>query len=518
MNPITVEEIHVVPFASAPLPALLKPLGAIKSEAERSGLLVIEDLARAIDHPVLGSLLSLAVDGMSPGDLAAFGLGAAVGKDAGEATRILLFTLFAVLLQTASRDTEFELRSFLERKSPCRSIADALIRGTMPLHHERLLGRKPGLREIVEAAGAADAHSLYIGGLLSLGLPDLGEAVDLLDRFHSAYGRIHPFQWAFQDYLSTPEVERGGTEGLLGALRFGFLAGPAMPESFQLLSQVRNSGRSGPFTDFLLGMLRLYREESVPYDAEKSFALVSDSANRGSALGAEWKARFLGSREIPAFPGNAVPRSIRGTEVFSAGEIDLLLTAFGDPAERPTPSVPARYDPERAAEDLLGPSPGWSGLCLRARSVRAAGAGNTEEAWGFVRRCAVLGESWAVATVVGAWSGSTRGLFALREDGLSGGLVIPSGPSASSLVEAIRGDRSSRPIVVLAARHPLLRTDAATLAERLEGGGAPRDPELQTLLRTELDKAEAADRNASGSMTQAEIDELLGNTPRAESQ
>ena len=243
------EEIRAVPFASAPLPALLKPLGTLKSEAERSGLLVIEDLARAIDHPVLGSLLSLAVDGMSPGDLAAFGLGAAVGKDSGEATRILLFTFFAVLLQTASRDTESELRSFLERISPCRSIADALIRGTMPLHHERLLGGKPGLREIVEAAGAADAHSLYIGGLLSLGLPDLGEAVDLLDRFRSAYGRIHPFQWAFQDYLSTPEVERGGTEGLLGVLRFGFLAGPSMPESFQLLSRVRDTGRAGPFTN-----------------------------------------------------------------------------------------------------------------------------------------------------------------------------------------------------------------------------------------------------------------------------
>ncbi|HRY79138.1 MAG TPA: hypothetical protein P5313_01850 [Spirochaetia bacterium] len=512
------EEIRAVPFASAPLPVLLKPLGALKSEAERSGLLVIEDLARVIDHPVLGNLLSLAVDGMSPGDLAAFGLGAAVGKDSGEATRILLFTFFAVLLQTASRDTESELRSFLERKSPCRSIADALIRGTMPLHYERLLGGKPGLREIVEGAGASDAHSLYIGGLLSLGLPDLGEAVDLLDRFRSAYGRIHPFQWAFQDYLSTLEVEKGGTEGLLGVLRFGFLAGPAMSESFHLLSRVRDTGRAGPFTNFLLGMLHLYREESVPYDAEKAFALVLDSADQGSALGAEWKAGFLGSRQTPAFPGNAVPRSIRGTEVFSAGEIDLLLAAFGDPGAGENPAVPAWYDPERAAEDLLGPSPGWSGLCLRARAVRAAAAGTTDEAWGFVRRCAVLGESWAVATVVGAWSGSTLGLFAPKEDGLSGGLVIPSGLSASSLVKAIRGDRRSRPIVVLAARHPLHRTDAAALAERLEGGGAPRDPELQTLLRTELDKAEAADRNAPGAMTQAEIDELLGNTPRVESQ
>jgi hypothetical protein len=63
LNP---KEIRAVPFASAPLPALLKPLEALKSEAERNGLLAIEDLARAIDHPVLGSLLSLAVDGMSP--------------------------------------------------------------------------------------------------------------------------------------------------------------------------------------------------------------------------------------------------------------------------------------------------------------------------------------------------------------------------------------------------------------------------------------------------------------------
>jgi hypothetical protein len=71
--------------------------------------------------------------------------------------------------------------------------------------------------------------------------------------------------------------------------------------------------------------------------------------------------------------------------------------------------------------------------------------------------------------------------------------------------------------VVLAACHPLHRTDAAGLVERLEGCGEPRDPELIALLRTKLDRAEAADRKASGAKTQAEIDELLGNAPRAES-
>lgn len=516
MNPITPEAIRSVPFAAAPLPDLLKPLTTLKSEAERGGLLAIGDLARHIDHPVLRCLLSLAVDGMILGDLAAFGLEAAVGKGADEQARILLFTLFSVLLQGNMDNAEAELARFLDTASPCRSLADALMRAYMILHRERIRGREAGLREILERAYTTDAHSLYRGGLLALETPDPREASEILDRFRTAYESIHPFQWAFQDYLSTSEVERGGVEGLLGVLRFGFLAGPSMPSSFSLLSRVRDSGRAGPFSSFLLGMLHLYREESVPFDPEKAYVLFTESADRGSALGAEWRARFLGSRESPAFPGNAVPRSVRGTEVFSSGEIDQLLSAFGDPAEGPTPAVPAWYDPKKATEVLLTQAPGWSGLCLRARAVQTAAAGSAGEARTLVLRGAVLGESWAVATVVGAWSGSSRGLFAPREGGLSGGLVLPPGPLTKELIAAIRGDRRSRPILVLAVRHPLHRTDAAALVEHLEGGGEPRDPDLTSLLRTELDRAEAADRNASGAMTQAEIDELLGNTPRTE--
>lgn len=511
MKPIIAEEIRAVPFASAPLHKLLGPLVALKTEAERCGLLAVGGLVQHVDHPVLGSLLSRAVDGMTLGELAAAGLEASIGKSADEQARILLFTQFAVLLQGNMDTAKAELQHFIDSSSPCRSLADTLIRAYMPLHQERLHGREAVLQEILDKAYTTDAHSLYRGGLLAVEASDPGEAAELLDRFRAAYQSIHPFQWAFQDYLSTPEVERCGVEGLLGVLRFGFLAEASIPASFRLLSYVRDTGRAGAFIYFLLGMLYLYREEAVPYDPEKAFSLFSESADRGSALGAEWKARFLTAREIPAFPGNAVPRFVRGNEVFSSGEIGLLLSAFGSPAEGAMPTVSAWYDPDRAAAALLGPAPGWSVSCLRVRAIQAAAVGKAFEARDYLLRGAVVVNPWALGTVVGAWCDSAKGLFAPREDGDPCGYILPPGPAATALRTAIRDDKRFRPMLVLAAGSPWWREELAGLADRLEAEARPqKDADLAALLRRELERHHTQTRSGSGEMTQAEIDELLG--------
>jgi hypothetical protein len=505
------EEMRTFDFASAPLGSLLGPLGALSSEARRSGLLSVEALSSGIDHPVLRSLLFVAINGMSPGDLVAFGLGAAIGKDAAEATRILFFTRFAVSLQSGDEAAEAELLRFLARNSPCRCLADALMITTMPLHWKRLQGREPELAELIGCARASDAQGLFIGGLLTLGVPNLDEAVELLARFRSAYETIHPFQWAFQDYLSTQEVERCGVEGLLGVLRFGFLAGPDMPESFRRLATLRDSGPAGPFSSFLLGMLHLYHEESVPYDPEKAFALFSESADQGSALGAEWRARFLESREPPAFPGGAVPRSVRGTEVFSGGEIANLISAFSSPEDGTTPAAPGWYDPGKVSATLLRQAPGWSAYCLRSHASRAASQNDAAKSWDYIMRGAVLQENWAVATVVGAWTGLPVGLFEAPEEGFLPRAQGLSGPSAEALRTRIRADRRSHPLLVLAANPHAYREGLAVLAERLAvGSGVPRSPELAARLKAELEAAERRDRAGSGELSQADIDLLLG--------
>lgn len=506
-------------FSTEPLKALMVPLLDLKALAEAHGLLALEDVIPLIDHPVFRTLLSSVANGDSPVELIVSSLhSGTTAYSVAEKDRIAFFTFFCLLLQRASKNSDVLLHRCLEGKTPLRSIVMMIIEIYMPFRHKKLNNIDFSLQEVVDDGCSFDARTLYVSAVVALTISEIGNAVETLNWFRSGFRQLHPFLWAFQDYLESTEVERAGEEGLLGALKFGFLSSADMPGAYTALSALYASGRSGPFTNTLLGMLYLYNEESVPYDLGKAFALFSESAAQGSALGAEWRARFLESREPPAFPGDAVPRSVRGTEVFSAGEISNLLLAFSSPEDRTSSEPPLYYDPGKVSATLLRQAPGWSAYGLWAHAARAASANDAEKSWDFIKRGAVLKENWAVATVVGAWTGLPVGLFEVREDD-----SIPrdqglSGTSAEALRACIRADRRSHPVVVLAAQPHAYREDLATLAERLTvGKGVPRNQELASRLKAELDAANRKDQSGDAILTQEDIFKLLGQNSETES-
>ncbi len=493
------EELSKIRFATEPLPTLLGPLLALKSMVETQGLLAMDAIVPRIDHPVFRNLLSEASEGLPPVRLIVLGLEAAVATaSADEKTRIGLFTLFSLLLQSADKDAESLLRRCMQGTSPLRAIAETLIKIYTPFHWKRLQGLESELQDVVNSGCSGDAHTLYDGALVVLGLDELDNAIESLDWFRSRFGQLHPFLWAFQNYLETQEVERAGEEGLLGAIGFGFLSQADMPAAFKALTELRVSGRLGPFTAFLLGMLYLYHEESVPYDPKTAFLLFKAAAGKGLPLAAEWYAKFLESSEVPAFPGRAVPSEVSGGEVFSADELTQLLGAISPPdAGTGMPARPDWYDPETAATVRHNTAPGWSAPLLEAQARRAASLGNAADAWEHIRHGAVLGERWAVSTVVGAWAGD------------SGGVLPDQADKRALLRDTIRNDRRSRPILALAGRFHEHQEALSKLAGALDSGAeVPHDPILVNRIRMELASFKQK-HEAAGGLSQADIDKML---------
>jgi len=486
------EELSKVRFATEPLPTLLRPLMALKSMAQTQGLLAMDAIAPRIEHPVFRRLLLEASEGLPPVRLIVSGLeSAASATSADEKTRIGLFTLFSLLLQSADKDTESILQKCMQGTSPLRAIAETLVKIYTPFHWRRLQGLESELQDVIDSGCSRDAHTLYDGAMVVLGLDELDNAIAALEWFRSRFGQFHPFLWAFQNYLETQEVERAGEEGLLGAIGFGFLSQADMPAAFKALTELRVTGRLGPFTAFLLGMLYLYHEESVPYDPKAAFLLFKAAAGKGLPLAAEWYAKFLESSEVPAFPGRAVPSEVSGGEVFSADELTQLLGAISPPdTGKAMPARPDWYDPETAASVRHTTAPGWSVPLLEAHARRAASLGDAALAWEHIKHGAVLGASWAVSTVVGAWAGE------------AGGVLPEQADKRTLLRDTILHDRRSRPILALAGRSHEHQEALSKLA------AASHDPMLVKRIRMELASFKQQ-HEAAGGLSQADIDKML---------
>ena len=487
-----------------PLANLIAPLIDLRAMIGAAGLMPLSITAAALDHPFLRRALDAVSDGTEPAEIAAMGLEEAARQSAnGEKERVLFLAFACILLQTSTPDLRGELELFLRRKAGLRSLANLLEAVYLPHQVLRRDGQDLTLEKVLELGSSHDALGWCLAGLKSQELENLDTACDTSRRVRETCLRLHPFAASFQDFLSSPEVDRMEPSDLLGVLRFGFLAGADMVAAFHALSSAHQAGRAGPFSTFLLGMLHLYHLEDIPYEPVLSFRCILESAKGGLPIASVWAAAFCESRRPPAFPGTAVPREVSGGEVFSQGEIDHLLDAIS--IEGPTEPPPAWYKPDLAERFRLAAGFCWLGTGLESRARRSLEAGETKTVWDCLRRGAVFQEGWALSAVAGAWAGIARGVAS----------TCPG--SVAALRSFTVTQAAARVIVALFAANSPDEEFLPGLAERLETGkDLPRDPALAAAIRKELGKTRA-ETTLDGSLDQAEINQLLGKVAGGES-
>ncbi len=312
-----------------------------------------------------------------------------------------------------------------------------------------------------------NAAEAYAAGLKALALEDPEEACRLLRLVHRI--RLHPFAWAFEDYLSSREPSLYGPEDLQGVLCFGFRSKPDMPRCFALLSAARDAGRAGPFAIFLLGMLHLYHLEGVPYEPREAFGLIREAAGSGLRIALAWTARFCQNRRAPFFPARAIPRSIRGDQELSVEEIDGILGALS-PAEQT--DTPEWYDPEEGARIVSLHDVGWDGPALRHKAEWEINHGDPRTSLQCIHRGIVLDEAWAFAAFSAGFVGSVDSLFRVEPSKLA------------SLRELLTRGASYRSILPLARRYEGCRAYVMEAADLLDAGnGVQRDAAAAGMIR-----------------------------------
>jgi hypothetical protein len=493
------ERIRSFAYSAAPLEELIPIFCIIQELAKSVGLLALSVEIEFIDHQFLARSLARIIDGCETAEVAAAALENCSAIDAPSMHQKVLFNAyFCILLQDASSDMKGRLREFLRQENPAAAILRRLGELHMPHSHKlraRLresAGSEAKFLKIIDREAHWDALAYYGAGLEAFTLDELDASYNVLSNVHAM--RIHPFAWAFQDFLESSEPDHSKPADLLGILRFGFFAEPDIPACYRLLAAAHESGRAGPFATFLLGMLHLYHLEDLPYLPERALSLVSEAAGAGLPIAVAWASRFYLESRPPFFPTGAIPKRIQGSEALSQDEIGELLFAIS-PGEKED-RAPWR-DEDRGSRMVDEAGPCWDWFLLYTKAERSLDRGDVQTCWKRLERGVVLNESWACITIVAAIAGA------------AGGLLHAYPSRLAELRDFALRQKAWRTSLLLALHDSLCSEHLESVAQMLiTGQGLPLDQEPGERIIAEL-SSQKAGRRATGEMTQEEIDQLL---------